>query len=288
MRFVYTLQIINDNGTFTIPIRLQKSTDEKQSFKMGCDWNDEIHPVQFIKVVAKEKGVRITSRSEIAHICSQDELVSLYHDDESDKDVIIDKKSIAKAVPDDGIMKVVKVVPRSAIPLQCIGDHHYFVDLCAPRKKKNTALEKQLYSLFYQGMVRNQQVALVKYNGNGTINHGIIYPDKEGLRIFKIVPSTYLRKRKEEQPIEEFDYNEKVYDALVGGLIGTKVKHADYPDVYAERLQQVIKAAIEGQEYEPEKEEEAKPIVTDLSILLRTKSEPPKTTKKEKGRKKSD
>jgi non-homologous end joining protein Ku len=258
MRSAYELIFRTVKGEIRVNVEIRKSTDERMSFRTGyvASEGDEPKCVKYIKVVPKNPDQeKITSKKDIDVICEQSDLVSMYptgedNDDGSPAHVVIDKTRLKHAFPSSPDMRVIKVVPWHAIKPHQMTDSHYFVDVRRVKKNKTRVSnpdDDMAYCLFYKGLRRNSEMAIVKYTAMNNNKYAVVYADDDGLRMVNLVGSNYQRERCAEQPIKG-KFVERMYEKLVETMRSDDVD-CDFEDDYQKRLEKLVKYALKGETY---------------------------------------
>lgn len=292
MRRSFELVFDTNRGSFRTRVMLNKSYDERISFKTGY----EGQPVKWIKVVTKDPElVKVTSRKEIKQIVQQDELESLFPTGEEKNGrpeyVVVDKAAVKNLYPSSDLMAVLRVVPLHRVEWRHFSDAHYFLNVGKTKhqgsKKQVTNPEDEaMYGLIRYGLEQNSEALLVKYNAMNNCKYGLVYAGPDGLYLTNLIGTNLQRPRDVIQPKPSRDPSAaEMYNRLVRGLRAEEVGPAN--DDYADKLQELADAAVRGETVQPviEKRPACFARLAALAEPDEDEKEPPK---KKKSRASSD
>lgn len=250
MRRAFDLTFNTARGDFRLAVSMEKSFDERISFKTGYKGQ----PVKWIKVSTKDPTLeKVTSRKEISHVVAPDELESLWPTGEETEEglpefAVIDKKTLKNAFPSGPEMRVLQTVPLSAVPFHSVEGSHYFLSVKKTKKGKTRISNPEdvaLYNLVYRGLKTNSEAFIVTYNAMNNIKHAVVYAQGKGLRLSNLIGSNLQRARKEKEDVSG-DVDLKMYDRLVKGVRSDKME--EHVDPYGQRLEELVQATLKGEQ----------------------------------------
>lgn len=263
MRRTFKLTFPTKRGNFAISVEITKSFTERISFRTGYRESEDDKPqlVKYIKVVPKDPNLKtISSRKHIAHVCTANELLSLYPTGEEDSDgedeyVIVDKTSLKNLFPGSDVMEVIRTVPAEKVPFNYLTNKHYFLNVKKVKRKADPE-DIAMYKLVYEGLKYNNDVLIVRYTSMNTNKHAVIYSSRSGLHMTNIIASNYQKTRVEKQELDD-QVNLSLYKRLVKSTKQT-LNLREINDDYALKLEELVHATLTGEKIEPKKEEKYK------------------------------
>jgi non-homologous end joining protein Ku len=265
----YTLSL-RGKKELTVKVTWYKTTDVPASFKMTHPDPDtgELRPVNTIRVLPKEVGVRPTNPDEVAVVVGWTDVTPcfVYKNEEGEEQKLpIDKKVIAELFPKSDKMKGVRFLPKDQFDFSDMsGDHYFIVPRVDSKTKTSDPSDLQGYALLKTILSSKKLVLVVKYVYYEREHTAVIYMKGDTMMCSKLIGSNYHRAPPRivcHEALANINVPKTAADRVAAALMATELK----PDMYADDYEIQLKAYIKSLQQEKAGIKPIRPIAPSLS-----------------------